>query len=177
MTSNTTLPKLIRFYTFFLSLLLLLGGFQSAFAQAQLTNLSTRAQLQGTFPSDVADAGFIITGTGNPSKKVCLRALGVSLAIPPPMTPLFTFAQVLSNPLLTLNFCATCPLMNNDWYSPGTAATAYANSLTAVLPMLPAPPPPSNTESAIIEFLPTGAYTARINTTGNGTVEVYDVGP
>ena len=184
MRPSMTTSKLVRFCPLFLPLLLWLSGFQSALAQSQLTNLSTRVRLQTPFPSDLAAAGFTITGTGSSSKKVILRALGTTLANPPPMTPLFTFAEVLTDPFLTLFGCASCPLMNDDWYFPGTASMAYFSAFYALPPMLPAPPPPIHAESAIVELLPTGPYTATMESNnfpgthlGFGLVEVYDLDP
>jgi hypothetical protein len=167
-----TPKKLLRYCPLVLPLLLSLSAFQSAFAQAQLSNLSTRMRLRPpsvNSPSDIAIAGFIMTGVGGAGKGVLLRGLGPTL-LPVPLSP------VLSDPLLTLNQCASCPLTNDSWYVPFSEGVGYLFATASA-----GPPPPIYLEAALYRTLPLGIYTAAIqnspaNTTlGFALVELYDL--
>ncbi|HMG04987.1 MAG TPA: S8 family serine peptidase, partial [Chthoniobacterales bacterium] len=119
-------------------------------------NLSTRAAV-GT-GDDVLIGGLIIEG--NAAKKVIIRALGPSLPVP----------GALSDPTLELHDAnGNTIAMDNDWQDdPDQAAKIQATI------------PPSNPkESALVESLPPGGYTAIVRGAGNATgialVEIYDL--
>jgi hypothetical protein len=128
----------------------------------KLANIATRA-FCGTGPNIVI-AGFML-GNNASDDNVIVRGLGPSLtAVGVP--------NVLANPTLELrNSDGTLQISNNDWQdSPSQAALITAAGLA-----------PSNAlESAIAAPLPPGLYTVLLaglnNTTGNGIVEVYDLG-
>ncbi len=110
--------------------------------------------------------GFVITGPT--PKKVVLRALGPSLGVPP-----FNVPGVLANPSLVLFNSSSQIASNDDWgtLSAADKQTLATNNLT-----------PSNpNESALVQTLAPGAYTAQVigvgGTTGNALIEVYDIDP
>src|SRR2546423_5413111 len=132
-------------------------------AASKLANLSTRAFV-GT-GNNVVIAGFVL-GNNAGNDRVVVRGLGPSLAS-------FGIANTLADPTLELrDENGTLLKADNDWQDdPAQAAEITADGLA-----------PSNTkESAIAATLPPGLYTAILaglnNTTGVGTVEVYDLGP
>jgi hypothetical protein len=132
-------------------------------ATSKLANLSTRAFV-GT-GNTVVIAGFVL-GNHAGNDRIVVRGLGPSLSG-------FGIANVLADPTLELrDENGVLILANNDWQdNPAQAATITTAGLA-----------PSNTkESAIAATLPPGLYTAILaglnNTTGVGTVEVYDLGP
>ena len=131
-------------------------------AASKLANISTRAFVNTG--ANIMIAGFILgNGTGNDN--VILRGIGPSLAgsgVP----------TVLADPTLELrDGNGALILANNDWQDdPAQAAIITAAGLA-----------PTNTlESGIAATLPPGQYTALLaglnNGTGNGLVEVYDLG-
>jgi hypothetical protein len=131
-------------------------------AGSKLANIATRAFV-GT-SDDVVIAGFILGG-GTVANNVIVRGLGPSLSgLGVPST--------LDNPTLELRDSNGALLIaNNDWQeNPVQAALISAAGLA-----------PSNiAESAIAATLPPGSYTALLaglsEGTGNGLVEVYDLG-
>jgi len=132
-------------------------------ATSKLANLSSRAFV-GT-SNNVVIAGFIL-GNKAGNDNVVVRGLGPSLAA-------FGISNTLADPTLELRDENGVLLKaNNDWQDdPANAAQVSAANLA-----------PSNTkESSIAATLPPGLYTAILsgvnNTTGVGTVEVYDRGP
>jgi hypothetical protein len=104
-------------------------------------------------------AGFIITGTE--PKKVIVRALGPSVAVP----------GNLEDPTLELYSGSTLLESNDNWVD-STNKQAIIDSTI---------PPPNNKESAIVRTLPANgtAYTAIVRGanggTGIGVVEAYDL--
>jgi hypothetical protein len=106
--------------------------------------------------------GFIVTGTQD--KKVIVRAIGPSLALP----------DKLANPTLELRDSAGGLLKSNDDWMNSTPADKQAIIDSTI-------PPSNDLESAIVATLPANAsqYTAVVrglnNTTGIGVVEVYDL--
>ena len=127
----------------------------------QALNISTRGVVSGG--DDVLIGGFIITGTD--AKTVVLRALGPTLSS-------FKLSPVLADPVLSLfNSSRTLIARNDNWQDDIGAAFIVANGL--------APANPS--ESATLQTLAPGAYTAVV--TGNGPtpgislVELYDLEP
>ena len=122
---------------------------------ARLSNISTRGLVQTG--GNVMIGGFVVQGSA--SKKVIIRALGPTLAT-------FGIANALGNPTMELrDGNANLVAFNDDWKTNQSAvsATGYA--------------PPNNLESAIVQTLSTGNYTAIVrgvsNATGVALVEVY----
>jgi outer membrane biosynthesis protein TonB len=129
---------------------------------AQAENLSTRMLVQTG--ANVGIGGFIITGTG--PKHVLLRAIGPSLTgsgVP----------NALADPVLELHGPGAFVTVTNDnWKDdPAQEALIIASGIA----------PTSDLESAIDAILNPGTYTAivsgKINTSGVGLVEVYDLTP
>jgi hypothetical protein len=125
----------------------------------KINNFSARASVQ-TGPG-VTIAGFTITGTG--PKSVVFRGLGPTLDQPP-----FNVAGVLADPALQLFDSGGHPFWFNDNWKDTQQAQIQATGLA----------PPSDLESAILQILEPGNYTAILSgkngTTGVGLVEVYD---
>jgi hypothetical protein len=132
-------------------------------ATSKLANLSSRA-LVGT-GNNVVIAGFVL-GNNSGNDRVVIRGLGPSLSA-------FGIANTLADPTLELrDENGVLILANNDWQDNAAQATEITAAGLA----------PSNAkESAIAATLAPGLYTAILagsnNTTGVGTVEVYDRGP
>jgi len=104
--------------------------------------------------------GFIIAGTQ--PKKVIIRAIGPSLAVP----------GKLANPTLELrNSAGTLLQQNDDWIDSPSKQAIIDSTI----------PPSNNLESAIVATLPANGagYTAIVrgvnNGTGIGVVEAYDL--
>jgi hypothetical protein len=129
---------------------------------AQLTNISTRASVQTV--QGVTIAGFIVTGTD--SKTVVLRGLGPRLSQPP-----FNISGTLADPTLQLFDGNQNPKWFNDNWKDTQQTQIQATGLA----------PKNDSESAILQILPPGNYTAILagknGTTGIGLVEVYDISP
>ena len=106
-----------------------------------------------------------MVGTGGASDRVVVRGIGPSLAS--------VVSNALANPTLELrNNNGSLLVSNNDWQdNPVQAAEITAAGLA----------PANSLEAAIMAILPPGRYTALLfganNGTGNGLVEVYDLGP
>jgi hypothetical protein len=113
---------------------------------------------------NVMIGGFIVTGTA--SKTVVLRGIGPTLGQPPLNIP-----GVLADPTLQLFDGSGHPLWFNDNWKDTQQAQIQATGLA----------PPNDLESAILQILQPGNYTAILagknNTTGIGLVEVYDISP
>jgi hypothetical protein len=125
---------------------------------ATLANISTRAFV-GT-GDNVVIAGFIL-GNQMGNDQLVIRGLGPSLSSSGVPNP-------LADPTLELRDSNGALLAaNNDWQNGP--------------PVPPDLQPPNPLESVIIATLPPGLYTALLaglnNGTGNGLVEVYDLGP
>jgi hypothetical protein len=121
----------------------------------RLLNIATRMRVQAG--DNAIIGGFIITG--NDPKKVIIRGIGPSLAQ--------FFAGTLANPRLELLQGNTSLANNDDWKT--SQAEVQATGI----------PPGNDLESAIVQTLNPGAYTAILrgsgNSTGIGVVEVYDL--
>ena len=129
---------------------------------SRLLNISTRARvLTG---DRVLIAGFVITGTA--PKKVIIRGLGPSLATA-------GVTGVLTNPTLELHQGNTTLATNDNWKTRpnGTSQQAEVEATTI--------PPTNDFESAIVQTLNPGTYTAILagkdGRTGVGLVELYDL--
>src|SRR5437588_254528 len=124
-----------------------------------LLNISTRGQVN--IDPNALIAGFFVGGTD--SKKILVRAIGPSL--PPANVP-----NPLADPILELrNGSGTLIDQNDDWGS-SQNKTAIQNSGVA---------PTNPKESAVLQTLAAGPYTAIVrgvnNGTGIGSVEVYQL--
>ncbi len=143
------------------------GGLAFEPASGHLANISTRASVETG--EGVTIAGFIVTGTD--SKTVVLRGLG----------PTLTGAGVtgvLADPTLQLFDGSGHPFWFNDNWKDTQQAQIQNLGLACAGA---ACAPPNDLESAILQDLPPGNYTAHLTgkngTTGVGLVEVYDVSP
>jgi hypothetical protein len=128
---------------------------------AQLLNISTRLKVQTG--DNVGIAGFIITG--NASKSVIVRGIGPSLSS--------FLGGVLADPTLEL-FQGSALLQTNDnWKTRPDGISQQAEIEATGIP------PTNDLESALVETLAPGAYTAIVagknGTTGIGVVEMYDL--
>ncbi len=136
------------------------GGLAFEPSTGQLTNISTRASVQTG--SAITIAGFIVTGTD--SKTVVLRGLGPTLMQ-------FGVTGFLADPTLQLFDGGGQPLWFNDNWKDTQQAQIQSTGKA----------PPNDLESAILQILQPGKYTAALSgkngTTGVGLVEVYDISP
>ena len=122
-----------------------------------LSNVSGRGFV-GT-DDNVLISGFIVGDVG--SATVIVRALGPSLGS-------FGVSQPLSDPVLTIYDSKGNVIAGNDnWQDDNNAALVQQNGLA----------PPDALDSAIVLYLPAGAYTAIVSgvngATGNALLEVY----
>jgi hypothetical protein len=123
--------------------------------RARLLNISTRANAKTG--DNVPIAGFIITGTAQ--KKVLVRGIGPSLQL----------AGKLDDPTLELYQAGnSTPIATNDDWKEHQAEIATTGI-----------PPSDDHESAIVQTLAPGTYTAVLrgknNHTGIAVVEAYDI--
>jgi hypothetical protein len=120
-----------------------------------LANISTRLVV-GT-ADNVLIAGFIITGTQ--PKKIIVRALG----------PLLPVSENLADPTLQLHDSSGAMISSNDNWRETQEEGLKATTI----------PPKNDYDSAIVQSLAPGAYTAVLagkgSTVGVGLVEVYDL--
>ena len=127
---------------------------------AELGNISTRAKI-GT-GDDALIAGFIVQG--KEARKVVIRAIGPSLGAQ-------GVPGALPDPTLTLFSQTGQQLATNDNWKDSPQSQELKSSGVA---------PTHDLESALIETLSPGSYTAVVrgvnNSTGLGLVEVYDLG-
>lgn len=129
-------------------------------SDSTLGNLSTRGFVG--LEDNVMIAGFIAgAGDGGPDN-VLIRALGPSLAQRGVSDP-------LADPTLELHDADGTVIASNDNWKDTQEAAIEATHLA----------PPDDAESALLEALPAGAYTAVVRganaTTGVALVEVYDL--
>lgn len=128
-------------------------------ATLTLANLSTRAFV-GT-GANIVIAGFILDPNGGGNERLVLRGIGPSL----------TAANVLANPVLELRDGNGSAIRVNDNWRDSQEAEIAATTLA----------PEHDLEAAMVVTLPPGPYTVLLagsgNTTGNGLVEIYDLGP
>jgi endonuclease/exonuclease/phosphatase family metal-dependent hydrolase len=130
-------------------------------ANSGLANISTRGFVQTG--SDVMIGGLIVGPVSSTQAKIVVRAIGPSLSS-------FGINGALQDPTLDLvNSSGTIVRSNNDWKEGGQDAELMALGLQ----------PKDERESAMLEMVPPGNYTAIVrgnaNTTGVGLVEVYHV--
>ncbi len=139
----------------------------SASTPGRLVNLSARASV-GT-GGNILIAGFVISGTG--SKSMLLRGVGPALGAAP-----FNVAGALAQPQLTLvnTSSGATVVTGTAWGGGATLASAFAQVGAFALPA-------GSADAAVLETLPTGAYTSEIagvgGTQGVALAEIYDANP
>ena len=130
---------------------------------ATLANISTRGLVQTG--DNVLIGGLIVGGgTGDGSANVMVRALGPSLPV----------ADTLSDPSLELyDGSGTLIDSNDDWKTRPDGSSQQAEIEATTIP------PNNDLESALVETLPPGNYTAVVRgkniIVGVGMVEVYNL--
>ncbi|MGH7937286.1 MAG: choice-of-anchor Q domain-containing protein, partial [Chthoniobacterales bacterium] len=133
-----------------------IGAFELRVIAPTLGNISTRL-FAGT-GDNVLIGGFIVTGTQ--PKKVILRAIGPSLAVP----------GAMADPTLELHDSTRAVIAANDNWQDSPDKQAIIDSTI---------PPTNNKESAIVATLDPGSYTAVVQGANGGTgvalVEIYDL--
>jgi N-acetylneuraminic acid mutarotase len=128
---------------------------------SELGNISTRGFVDTG--ANVMIGGLIVGGGGpTGAARVIVRALGPSVPI----------AGALADPTLELyDGNGALPETNDDWKTRSDGSSQQAEIEATTIP------PPNDLESAIVEPLPAGNYTAIVrgknNTTGVGLVEAY----
>ena len=124
-----------------------------------LLNISTRGPV-GVDPNALI-GGFFVGGTE--SKQILVRAIGPSLSA-------FGVPGALADPTLGLFNGQGTPIDSNDDWTTSPQKTQIQNSGLA---------PTNSKESAVLQTLPAGAYTAVVHGansgTGVGSVEVYQL--
>ncbi|HEY3662331.1 MAG TPA: hypothetical protein VGL24_04185, partial [Chthoniobacterales bacterium] len=129
-------------------------------AASELANISTRGFVDTD--DNVMIGGFIIGGLGGATNTILVRAIGPSL------TP-FGVKNALANPTLEIHDVNGGTIASNDDWKDTQEPEITATGLQ----------PSDDLESAIVETLSAGAYTAIVrgnnNTTGVALVEAYNV--
>jgi hypothetical protein len=136
--------------------------YEVASTGTRLGNISTRASV-GT-GGNIEIAGFVIQGSG--VDQLLIRADG-------PVLAQFSVSGVLAQPVLTLiQGASTIVATNTGWG--GAAAITAATTLAQTFQF-----PAGSADSALVENLSAGSYTAQISgvnsTTGVALAEVYEV--
>ena len=132
-------------------------------ADSKLANLSTRAFV--STGENIVIAGILVSNNST-SDRVTVRGIGPSLSS-------MGVPNALANPTLELrNNNGSLIATNNDWQDNAVQSQAINAAGLA---------PTNALESAVMATLPPGLYTALLfglnDGTGNGAVEVYDLGP
>ncbi len=126
-------------------------------SDSRLANISTRGLVETD--NNILIGGFIVVG--GTAQEVLVRAVGPSLSVPGP----------LADPTLELHDGNGLLLSSNDNWRETQEAEIVATGI----------PPTEDAESAILQTLGAGAYTAIVrgmnNTTGVALVEVYALTP
>ncbi len=131
-------------------------------AGSKLANISTRGFVDTD--NNVMIGGLIVGPAGTTGSTLLVRALGPSLSN-------FGIQNPLADPMLELhNGNGTAIASNDNWRDTQQASIQFAGI-----------PPSNDLESAIVQTLAPGAYTAIVsgknNGTGVGLIEVYDLTP
>jgi hypothetical protein len=133
----------------------------------QLANISTRGLVQTG--DNVLIAGFILGPVGTEDTSILIRAIGPSL--PPSQV-----TNPLADPVLELHDAnGTTVETNDNWkFTSNGSSQQAAIEATGI-------PPTNDLESAILESLTPGAYTAIVSGKNGGTgvavIEVYRLSP
>ena len=131
-------------------------------AASQLANISTRGFVETQ--DNVMIGGLIIGGGGGGSTKVIVRAIGPSLANANPPVP-----GALADPFLELHDGNGATIASNDNWKDTQEAEIIATTI----------PPTNGLESAIVDTLAHGNYTAIVSGKNDGTgvalVEAYNL--
>ena len=122
---------------------------------AQLQNISTRLNVLNN--DNALIGGFIVTGSA--PKKVLLRAIGPSLGV----------AGALRNPTLELHFPNVRIVSNDNWKINDQTGQSQEAAIRATTI-----PPPNDFESATLQTLAPGAYTAIVRGNSGGTLGLID---
>ena len=129
-------------------------------AASKLANISTRGFV--ALDDNVMIAGLIVTPSGGANLNILVRALGPTLAD-------FGVPGTLANPTLDLVNSSGTVIRSNDNWKDSQRAEIEATGLA----------PNHDEESALVEAVAPGAYTAIVRgsgrTTGVGIVEVYNI--
>ena len=129
-------------------------------AASELANISTRGFVD--VDDNVMIAGLIVTPTGGANVNILVRALGPTLGD-------FGVPDALVNPTLDLVNSSGTVIRSNDNWKDSQRAVIEATGLA----------PNHDAESALVESVAPGAYTAIVRgngrTTGIGLVEVYRI--
>lgn len=129
-------------------------------ANSQLANISTRGYVQ--VDDNVMIAGVIVTPSNGTGANILVRALGPTLGD-------YGVAGALLDPTLDLVNSSGTVIRSNDNWQDTQWAQIQATGLA----------PNHSTESALIQAVAPGAYTAVVRgnnrTTGVGLVEVYHI--
>jgi hypothetical protein len=130
-------------------------------ASSQLANISTRGLIDTG--DNVMIGGLIAGPSSSGSMKVLLRAIGPSLPL----------SGALADPTLELhNANGTTIATNDNWKIDDATGQSQEAAIRAT-----GAPPGNNAESALLQTVPAGNYTAIVrgknNTTGIGLVEAY----
>jgi hypothetical protein len=133
-------------------------------SDSTLGNISTRGLVQTD--DNVLIGGLIVgEGTGDGSAKVIVRALGPSLPV----------ENALSDPILELHDGSGTLIDSNDDWKTRSDGSSQQAEIEATLIV-----PTNDLESALVETLLPGSYTAVVrgkdNSVGVGMVEVYNLG-
>ncbi|MEY2504921.1 MAG: hypothetical protein QOG27_1201 [Verrucomicrobiota bacterium] len=135
-------------------------GYDLVVAPTFLLNIATR--LNVLTGDNVLIGGLIVTG--GTSKKVMLRGIGPSLPL----------SGALSDPTLELHFPNGSVVTNNNWKTNDLTGQSQENELRAT-----GLAPSNDLESAMVQTLAPGNYTAIVKGTNDGTgiglVEAYDL--
>jgi len=127
---------------------------------SKLANISTRGRVQ--IDDNVMIGGFIVGGGGSGAMKVIVRALG-------PVLTGFGVPAALNDPTLSLFDGNGMQIATNDNWRTDQEAEIIASALL----------PPNDSESAVVQALAPGPYTAIVRgangTTGVALVEVYQL--
>jgi hypothetical protein len=131
-------------------------------ANSKLANISTRGFVD---TGNNVMIGGLIVGGGSGSTTVVVRALGPSVPV----------ANALSDPTLELHDASGTTIATNDnWKIDDATGQSQEAAIRATTI-----PPTNDLESALLQTLPAGNYTAVVrgknNTTGVGLVEAYNL--
>ena len=131
-------------------------------ANSRLGNISSRGFVDTG--DNVMIGGFIVGGGSGDSARVLVRALGPSVPV----------AGALGDPTLELHDGSGTTIATNDnWKTRSDGVSQQAEIEATTIP------PTNDLESALVQTLPPGNYTAIVrgknNSTGVGLVEVYNL--